>query len=101
AGNTATNSWAGQMAAAELMITAGTNVVMAVDTAGWDTHGDNDGAKVRNMMGTHIMPALKTFMTRMMNAPGKNVVIMMMGDFSRTNPGSNHQPNMSAIVWGK
>jgi hypothetical protein len=97
---TAVNSFTQKMAAAELMITAGANVVTAVD-GGWDSHGDRDGARVRNMMNQRILPGLNAFLGRMLADPTRNVVTVIMGDFSRSLPGSDHQPNLSVTVIGK
>jgi hypothetical protein len=47
------------------------------------------------------MPGLRLFLTRMMADPTKNVVTVIMGDFSRSLPGSDHQPNLTATVFGK
>ncbi len=97
---TAVNNFTSQIAAAELMITAGANVCVAMD-GGWDTHGDRTAANVRNMMNQRILPPLKVFMNRMMNVPDRNVVVMIMGDFARSLPGSDHASAMSATVIGK
>ncbi|MDB4995671.1 MAG: hypothetical protein JWM74_3103 [Myxococcaceae bacterium] len=105
------NTFAAKMAAAELMITAGSNVVIAIDN-GWDTHGDTNGNTVRNKMTSYVMPALNAFMNRMIvddtlaansALPGfnRNVAVCIFGDFARSLPGSDHQPNMSAAVMGK
>lgn len=98
--STSVNNFKAQIAAAELMITAGANVVVAMD-GGWDTHGDRDANNVRNMMNTRILPPLKTFMNRMLTDPERNVVIAIMGDFARSLPGSDHAAAMSASVIGK
>lgn len=97
---TAVNNFSSQMAAAELMITAGTNVAIAMD-GGWDTHGDRTGTNVRNMMTARILPGLRTFVSRMVNAPNRNVVVAIMGDFARSLPGSDHASALSATVIGK
>jgi hypothetical protein len=98
----ANNNFKAKMAAAELMITAGANVVMTVEAnPGWDTHGDTTGVKVRNQMNNYLLPPLNTFMDRMVNAAGRNVVVCIMGDFARSLPGSDHQPNLTATVIGK
>ena len=89
-----------QMVAADLMVSAGANVVIAVD-GGWDSHGDNNGSSVRNMMSTRIMPALNTFLQRNLNQPGKNVMVAIFGDFARSLPGSDHQGNLTATVIGQ
>lgn len=97
---TAVNTFQAQIACAELMITAGANVV-AVSNGGWDTHGDRTGANVRNMMNQRILPPLKTFLTRMLNRTDRNVAVMIYGDFARSLPGSDHASALSATVIGK
>src|SRR5439155_24984891 len=76
------------------------NVVIAQD-GGWDTHGDTDGMSVRNMMNTRILPPLNTFMSRMLEAQGRAVHVVIFGDFARSLPGSDHQGNLTATVIGK
>ncbi len=100
-GQTSVDGFAGQMAAAELMITTGTNVVVAFDGGGWDSHGDVDGSAVRTMMSGRILPALRTFLTRMFADTTKNVVVAIAGDFARSLPGSDHNPNCAVTVMGK
>jgi len=97
---TAVNDFRSKVAAAELMITAGANFVVASD-GGWDTHGDRTGANVRNMMNTRILPPLKVFLNRMMNVPDRNVVVAIFGDFARSLPGSDHASALNATVIGK
>jgi hypothetical protein len=96
---TAVTSFASKMAAAELMILAGANVVTLSDT-GWDTHGDTQGVTVRNKM-TALMPAMNTFLNRMVAEPTRNVTFAIVGDFARSLPGSDHQPNLSVTVIGR
>lgn len=98
---TTVNSFAQQMFAAELMILSGTNVVVANSTAGWDTHSDSDGVRVRNTMNQVIMPALGTFLQRMMTATGRNVTTVICGDFARSLPGSDHARSLNTTVFGK
>ena len=97
---TAVTNFTTQIAAAEVMIEAGANVCTAVN-GGWDTHGDRDGSNVRDMMNERILPALKVFINRMVADPRKNVNIVIMGDFSRSLPGSDHAAGVSATVIGK
>ncbi len=96
---TAVSSFASKMAAAELMILAGANVVTLTD-GGWDTHGDTQGVTVRNKM-TALMPAMNTFLNRMVADPGRNVTFAIIGDFARSLPGSDHQPNLSITAIGR
>jgi hypothetical protein len=104
---TAVNNFQQQMVAAELMIRAGANVVLAYN-GGWDTHGDRTAANVRGKMNATgaagILPNLKTFITRTSSLPefaDKNVVVAIIGDFSRSLPGSDHQNSLTATVIGK
>ena len=99
---TAVNSFAAQMAAAELMIRAGANVIAAVDgnVATWDTHGDRTGARARQLFQTRIFPALKVFTDRMIRDQGPNVTVAILGDFARSLPGSDHAPVTVATVFG-
>nr|MBA3500800.1 DUF1501 domain-containing protein [Deltaproteobacteria bacterium] len=98
---TTTNNSTMQIMGAELMIRAGANVVIA-NSRGWDTHGDNDGSVVRTKMTSEgTMAALKVFTDRTLAMTDRNVVTVIIGDFSRSLPGSNHQANMTATVIGK
>jgi hypothetical protein len=99
-GTTGVTSFKTQMMAAELMVQAGANVVYAED-AGWDTHGDTTGTTVRTQMNQRILPSLNVFLSRMLEAQGRNVVVALYGDFSRSLPGSDHQGNLTATVIGK
>jgi hypothetical protein len=93
-------SIASRFAAAELMVMSGSNVVTVFDNR-WDTHGDDDGAVVRNKMKDLVGP-LKTFLTRMIDdQPNRNTVVCFFGEFARDLPNSGHQPNLSVTVIGK
>jgi hypothetical protein len=99
--STNVNSTTMQIMGAELMIRAGANMVIA-NQAGWDSHGDNNGNEVRNkILGDGTMAALKAFTDRTLAMANRNVITVIMGDFSRSLPGSNHQANMTATVIGK
>ena len=90
-----------QIMGAELMIRAGANLVIA-NQGGWDTHGDNDGSEVRNkLINDGTMAALKAFTDRTLAMTNRNVVTVIIGDFARSLPGSNHQSNLTATVIGK
>jgi hypothetical protein len=90
-----------QLMAAELLIRAGANVVIA-NQEGWDSHNDDDGTKVRDRIATNTtLAALKAFTDRTLAMTNRNVVTVIMGDFARSLPGSDHQPNLSATVIGK
>ncbi len=66
-----------------------------------DTHDDVNGSRVRTQM-TANAPALRTFISRMITeAASRNVVLCLLGDFARSLPGSDHQPNLSATVIGR
>lgn len=97
---TAIEGFSSRVAAAELMITAGANVVVAMDDD-WDSHGDTDGSSVRNKMSQAILPPLTTFINRMMNDAERNVLTAIFGDFARSLPGSDHQPNCAVTVMGR
>lgn len=101
---TAVSSFTSRMAAAELMVRAGTNVVVAQDDGPWDSHGDSNGTSVRNSMTQRIQPGLKTFLSRMVDGAAvseRNVIVAVFGDFHRSLPGSDHQANVAALLIGK
>jgi hypothetical protein len=100
-GATNVNNFRARMAAAELMVRSGANFVLASD-GGWDTHGDTQGNNVRNMVGTRIVPGLTPFLNFMMASQAeRNITLVIMGDFNRSLPGSDHQANLTALVIGK
>lgn len=95
------DSMGARLAAAELMIRAGTNVVTLSDT-GWDTHGDANGTTVRNKM-QGILPSIKRFLQRMRTEPDLaaiNISVIIHGDFARDLPSGDHAPALSALVVG-
>ena len=47
------------------------------------------------------MPALNTFIERNVEDTTRNVTLVIMGDFARSLPGSDHQPNGNATVIGR
>jgi hypothetical protein len=98
---TAVTDFKSRMAAAELMIRTGTNVVYANDWS-WDMHSDPPGTVARNMMNARILPALNVFLNRMVSGgTGRNVTVCIMGEFSRQMPvGTDHAPNLTATVIG-
>ncbi len=53
------------------------------------------------MMGQRILPPLNTFVSRLVGATGRNVVVTIFGDFARSLPGSDHEGNLTATVIGK
>ena len=52
-------------------------------------------------MNDRILPSLRVFINRMVADPRRNVNVVIMGDFSRSLPGSDHAAGMSATVIGK
>jgi len=94
------------LCAAELLVRAGTGVVFTQPMyAGRpdrqiDTHGDTSGAEARRLFATIAAP-LRTFVDRMMALPDHNVVIALVGEFSRTVGASDHEPGGTATVIGK
>jgi hypothetical protein len=92
--------------AAELLVRGGTSVVFAQPAfvgrpdRQFDTHSDADGAKARDIMSS-ILGELRTFIARAMEIPGRNVVIALMGEFSRTVGESDHAPGGTTTVIGK
>jgi hypothetical protein len=66
----------------------------------FDTHGDSSGEVARKIMSP-ITPMLATFLDRVMALPDQNVVTMLVGEWSRTNPESDHEPGGTATVIGK
>jgi hypothetical protein len=93
-------------AAVELLVHAGTSVIFAQPAytgrpdRQFDTHGDDTGAAAREVMAP-IVPCLATFLERVLALPGRNVVTMLVGEFSRTIPESDHEPGGTATVVGK
>jgi hypothetical protein len=93
-------------AAVELLVHAGTAVIFAQPAytgrpdRQFDTHGDDTGTAARAVMAP-IVPSLATFLERVLALPGRNVVTMLVGEFSRTIPESDHEPGGTATVVGK
>jgi hypothetical protein len=94
------------LCAAELLLRGGTSVVFTQPMfAGrpdrqLDTHGDANGAEARRLFGT-IRAPLATFVERALAIPNKNVVIALVGEFSRTVGAADHEPGGTATVIGK
>jgi hypothetical protein len=92
--------------ATELLLRSGTSVVFAqVAFVGradrqFDTHSDSEGVKARDIMGS-IIKELRTFLARASEIHGRNVVVALMGEFSRTVGASDHAPGGTATVIGK
>jgi hypothetical protein len=93
-------------AAVEMLVRAGTSVIFAQPAytgradRQFDTHNDETGAVAREIMAP-ITPSLSTFLDRAMSLPGRNVVTMLVGEFSRTHPKSDHEKGGTATVIGK
>lgn len=100
-GATAAQTFAAQLAGAELMIRAGANVV-TIYSSEWDHHAEWPATRAR--MSREIIPALSTFLGRMLSLPGFNVVTALTGEFARTGgaagAGSGHANGLSASVFG-
>jgi uncharacterized protein (DUF1501 family) len=98
-----------QFAAAELMVDAGVDVVLLPHSVGggdcnplgWDTHNDGDASCNRALFQKYLGPMLPTFLTRMLDKPGRNVVTVVMGEFARTVPSAGHAPFNTPTVFGK
>jgi hypothetical protein len=94
------------LVAVELLVRGGTSVVFAqpafVGRADrqFDTHSDSAGVKAREIMSS-IIRDVGTFVGRAMEIPGRNVVVALMGEFSRTVGASDHAPGGTATVIGK
>ncbi len=93
-------------AAVELLVRGGAGVVFAQPAytgradRQFDTHEDDAGAAARAVMAP-ITPALAAFLHRTLALPGRNVVTVLVGEFSRTIPKSDHEPGGTATVIGK
>lgn len=97
-----------QLAAAELMVDAGVDVVLIEHSAaptcnplGWDTHNDADASCNRALFQEYLLPHLGTFLTRTLNKPGRNVVTLVAGEFARTVPSAGHAGFSTPTVFGK
>jgi hypothetical protein len=106
-----TTSFAAQLAGAELMIrAAGTNVIHVSDFEPmWDFDANVNGPRSRDaFLGNssswgryNRVNPIKTFMQRMLDFPGKNVVVVLSGEFVRTLSGHGHGSGVVAAVFGK
>jgi hypothetical protein len=97
---------ASTFAAVEGLVRAGAGVIFAQPAytgrpdRQFDTHEDVSGGVARKIMSP-ITPMLATFLERMMALPDRNVVTMLVGEWSRTNPKSDHEPGGTATIIGK
>jgi hypothetical protein len=108
--NTGYVNFPGQFLGAELMIRAGAKVVTVVDGPHWDDHGDPNQAIARSLMadnsgsngrGRNLTSALTAFLPRVAAIPNKNVITVILGDFARSLPNSDHASCLTATVFGK
>lgn len=94
----------GTFAAIEGLVHAGASVIFAQPAytgqldRQFDTHRDSSGAAARAVMAP-ITPLLATFLERVQTLP-RNVVTMLVGEFSRTSAESDHEPGGTATVIG-
>jgi hypothetical protein len=92
--------------AAELLLRSGTNVVFTQPLfvgrpdRQLDTHRDSSGAQAREIMGS-IMSPLRTLVSRALSLRDRNVVIALVGEFSRTLGECDHEPGGTATVIGR
>jgi hypothetical protein len=100
-GDTATT-----FAALEALLASGTGVVFAQPAytgradRQFDTHEDDSGTAARAVMAP-ITPLLSTFLARTLALPGRNVATLLVGEFSRTVPKSDHEPGGTATLVGR
>lgn len=93
-------------AAVETLVREGAGVVFAQPAytgrhdRQFDTHYDDNGSVAREIMAP-ITPSLTTFLRRVMALPGRNVVTLLTGEFSRTLPKADHAKGGTATVIGK
>lgn len=93
-------------AAVETLVHEGAGVVFAQPAytgrhdRQFDTHHDDVGKVAREIMAP-ITPSLATFLRRVMTLPGRNVVTLLVGEFSRTLPDADHAKGGTATVIGK
>jgi hypothetical protein len=91
---------------AELLVRGGTSVVFTQPIYEGrpdrqvDTHNDGSGAMARQILAPTI-PVLRTFVARVLAIPNRNVVIAVLGEFSRTMPKSDHALGGTATVIGR
>jgi hypothetical protein len=113
-GKTDVDSWAAMLAGAEVMIrAANTNVINITDfnLASWDFHQTSGGQSSngtysrRKFVGTNgfkgdrIGP-IKTFLDRMLDMDGHNVVVCLSGELVRL-PSGDHGDGTVAALFGK
>jgi hypothetical protein len=100
------NNASGTFAAVEGLVRAGASVIFAQPAytgrpdRQFDTHDDDTGVAARSIMAP-ITPLLAKFLARVMALPSRNVVTVLVGEWSRTSPKSDHEPGGTATVIGK
>jgi hypothetical protein len=105
-GSTAVRDQRSTFAAIEMLVHTGASVIFAQPAytgrpdRQFDTHRDDSGAQAREVMAP-IIPSLAMFLDRVLALPSRNVVTLLMGEFSRTIPESDHEPGGTATVIGK
>ena len=105
-GHTVADDLPGTFAAVEALVRADARVVFAqVGFTGredrqFDTHHDDAGKLAREIMAP-VTPGLSIFLQRMLALRGRNVVVLLTGEFSRTLPGADHAKGGTATVIGK
>lgn len=113
---TSVKTYASMFAGAEIMIRGGnTNVINITDFGAvpWDFHQidftlrSSNGTLSRNKFlghqggfGESRLAPLRTFLSRMLNLPDRNVVVTVTGDMVRL-PNGDHGDGTVAIVFGK
>ena len=103
---TAVGDQSSTFAAVELLVRTGTSVIFAQPAytgrpdRQFDTHEDDSGVEARAVMAP-ITPSLAKFLDRVLALPGRNVVTILVGEFSRTVPQSDHEPGGTATFVGK
>jgi hypothetical protein len=97
---------ASTFAAVEALVVLGSAVVFAQPAytgradRQFDTHEDDSGTAARAVMAP-ITPLLSTFLARSLALTGRNVVTLLVGEFSRTVPKSDHEPGGTATLIGR
>jgi len=106
AGSASVRDQRSTFAAVELLLRSGAGVVFAQPAytgradRQFDTHEDDAGVAARAVMAP-ITPSLAAFLDRALAMPGRNVVTVLAGEFSRTIPRSDHEPGGTATVIGR
>jgi hypothetical protein len=114
AGKTEVDSFSSMLAGAEIMIrAANTSVINVTDfgLASWDFHQVTSGASSngtfsrRKLLGTNgfkgdRVAAIKTFLERMLDLEGHNVVVAVSGELVRL-PNGDHGDGTLAALFGK